>query len=314
MKVFYHNDPDGKCSGSLVHYFYEKLDSEIFTADGDIEYIPMDYSLEEDYFPFDSIKENEQVWIVDFHISKDEVRKLFKITQNVIWIDHHKSAIEDFADFNDFRIEGIRISDNLAGCELTWIYLMMMLNGKKVNGIPSQDVRKNSWFNKMPQHVQLVGDRDVWRWTFGDTTKYFGAGIMAQDMEPTSDFWIQCHKNNFVNGIVQDGRLIEKYKQIWALEYYSKNGFTAEIDGHECRACNIGKIGSEFFGEDQEKYKILMTFVVDGKGIAHTSLYSTNEDIDVSKIAVKRGGGGHKGAAGFMIPYTELLKEILPGD
>lgn len=29
------------------------------------------------------------------------------------------------------------------------------------------------------------------------------------------------------------------------------------------------------------------------------SLRAANDDVDVSKIAVKYGGGGHKGAAGF---------------
>ena len=35
------------------------------------------------------------------------------------------------------------------------------------------------------------------------------------------------------------------------------------------------------------------------KGQWAVSLYSSNADIDVSKIAKAKGGGGHKGAAGF---------------
>ena len=37
-------------------------------------------------------------------------------------------------------------------------------------------------------------------------------------------------------------------------------------------------------------------------------MYTDKADIDVSQIAVKHGGGGHKGAAGFQpSEYTDII-------
>lgn len=42
----------------------------------------------------ETIKPNEQIYIVDFSISSEEMRELLKITKDITWIDHHKTAIE----------------------------------------------------------------------------------------------------------------------------------------------------------------------------------------------------------------------------
>lgn len=41
-----------------------------------------------------------------------------------------------------------------------------------------------------------------------------------------------------------------------------------------------------------------MSYVYDGN-LYNILSFSSNEDIDCSKLAEKYGGGGHKGAAGF---------------
>jgi nanoRNase/pAp phosphatase (c-di-AMP/oligoRNAs hydrolase) len=54
---------------------------------------------------------------------------------------------------------------------------------------------------------------------------------------------------------------------------------------------------------DPEKYDAMLTFGW-RRGQWTVSLYSVKQDVDVSEVAVKHGGGGHKGAAGFQC--TEL--------
>jgi nanoRNase/pAp phosphatase (c-di-AMP/oligoRNAs hydrolase) len=50
----------------------------------------------------------------------------------------------------------------------------------------------------------------------------------------------------------------------------------------------------------------MMPFQFNGK-LWTVSLYTTKEHIDVSQIAKKRGGGGHKQAAGFQVQKIEDL-------
>ena len=91
MKCFYHNDADGKCAGFWVAHsaVMENLETPI-------EFVEMSY---EKSFPMDTIKPNERVYIVDYSISPDEMRELLKITTDVTWIDHHKTAIEKYDGF-----------------------------------------------------------------------------------------------------------------------------------------------------------------------------------------------------------------------
>ena len=75
MKCFYHNDADGKCSGFWVFQCAGMTDIHV-----DCEFIEMSY---ENPFPIDTICPNEQIYIVDYSISPDEMRELLKITTDI---------------------------------------------------------------------------------------------------------------------------------------------------------------------------------------------------------------------------------------
>ena len=106
MKCFYHNDADGKCSGFWVFQCAGMTDIH-----GHCDFIEMRY---EKPFPMDTIKPNERVYIVDYSISPNEMRELLKITTDITWIDHHKTAIEKYDGF-EYDIRGLRY-DGIAAC------------------------------------------------------------------------------------------------------------------------------------------------------------------------------------------------------
>ena len=90
MICFYHSDNDGKCAG----YWVDKcglLDEHGKT------FFKIDYGID---FPFDKIHKDERVYIVDYSIPPEQMDKLLEITPNVVWIDHHKSAIEMYKDYD----------------------------------------------------------------------------------------------------------------------------------------------------------------------------------------------------------------------
>ena len=116
MKCMYHADFDGKLAAFWVHQLAPKLD------DYDEEYIMINYGME---FPFEKIKKDEQVFIVDYSIMPEEMEELLKITNNVTWIDHHISAIKRYDGF-PHQIPGLRY-DGIAGCMLTYCYFKHML-------------------------------------------------------------------------------------------------------------------------------------------------------------------------------------------
>lgn len=282
MKCFYHDDMDGKCAGAIVHKFY-KVDRDYTKEMGEeCEFLRINYK---DEFPFDDIKPGETIVIVDFSLQKEgEFQKLLAITENVIWIDHHKTAIEKHGDLN---VRGIR-RDGTAGCELTWEFFYPNI--------------------AVPPVVKLLGDYDVWAFKYGEDTNKLQTGIRLYKTSPTSEEWLRWLDPKYYPAKeLENGQISLKYRDNYYAELVKSWSFFTEFEGHKVIACNAGSVSSQLFDSVSEDYDIMMPFVFDGKQWT-VSLY-TKKDIDVSEIAKKYGGGGHKKAAGFQckeLPFRKV--------
>lgn len=283
MKVFYHVDNDGKCAAYWVKHFVNNNDGY------ETEYIKINYGME---FPLEKINVDEIVYIVDYSILPEEMDKLFEITKNVTWIDHHISAIERYKGYNK-KIRGLRY-DGIAGCMLTYCYLKHMTN----HGLGEIKPFDKSMVEDAPMFTKLIADYDVWAFIYGDTTRAFQKGFELFKNEPLDEVWealFDCDNN--VEFITSRGYTIIEYRKNMMAEYCKAKGFEAELDGHKCFAVNMAMISSDDFVIDNvDDYDILVGFSFDGESWNY-SLRSTK--IDCSKVAMKYGGGGHKGAAGF---------------
>lgn len=295
MKCFYHNDMDGRCAGFWVHLSVGINDG--YYGVDDISFIPIDYK---DKFPFENIRPNEQIYIVDFSIQPAEMEKLLQITDNITWIDHHKTAIEKYKDF-PYHIRGVRY-DGVAGCMLTYCYIHHMTS-RGEGRIKPFDFAMTK---EAPGFTKLIADWDVWTFEYGDRTRYFKLACDSLDLRPESETWTRFFENpDFENQLVEKGKAITSFRDQWA-KSYMELGFSVQFEGKKCFAVNLGRCNSEYFKSlPSGEYDILMPFVYDGRQFT-VSMYST--DTDVSEIAKKYGGGGHKGAAGFQCKELPFLK------
>ena len=175
MKCFYHNDADGRCAGFWVH-----LNVGINDQYQDPSFIEMSYAKP---FPMETIRKDEQIYIVDYSISTDEMRQLLKITENVTWIDHHKTAIDKYQDF-EHEIRGVRY-DGIAGCMLTYCYIHHMTQ-RGEGDIKQFDI---SMIKDAPMFTKLIADWDVWKFDYGDDTRHFITAFNAYNFEPASELW-----------------------------------------------------------------------------------------------------------------------------
>lgn len=293
MKCFYHNDADGRCSGFWVHLSVGINDQYL-----DHGFIEMSYAKP---FPMESIRKDEQIYIVDYSISPDEMRQLLKITKNVTWIDHHKTAIEKYKDF-EYKIRGIRY-DGVAGCMLTYCYIHHMTQ-RGTGDIKPFDP---SMTKDAPRFTKLIADWDVWKFEYGDDTRHFITAFNAYDFWPSSRLWDGfLSSDDFTcSEFIKKGITMNAFRDGWARDYMNL-GFESEFEGVKCFAVNLGRCNSEYFKSlPVGKYDVLMPFVFDGDQYT-VSLYSTT--IDVSEIAKKHGGGGHKGASGFQCKELPFKK------
>jgi nanoRNase/pAp phosphatase (c-di-AMP/oligoRNAs hydrolase) len=107
------------------------------------------------------------------------------------------------------------------------------------------------------------------------------------------------YSRRFFDDIITKGNTIIKYRKNWMKAYLDSKGFETELDGYKCYAVNMAMISSDDFESiDTDQYDMLIGFSFNGKKWRY-SLRSDNGRVDCSKIAMKYGGGGHKGAAGF---------------
>ncbi len=287
MKCFYHNDLDGFCAGAIVYKFY-KIDRDFTKQVGeDCQFICINYNQD---FPFDTIKSNETIILVDYSLQKEgEFDKLFSITNKIIWIDHHKSAIEKHKDFtNKHGILGMR-EDGISGCVLTWKYFY-----------PNQNI---------PSIVDMIGAYDIWDFSiWGEKLNVLQSGIRLYDYTVNSNNWTSWFSSIAnIKSILDKGEIALLYRTNMYQGLIQSWSFWAEFEGYKAICCNVGSTSSQLFDSIKEDYDIMIPFVFDGKQWT-VSLY-TKKDIDCSEIAKKYGGGGHKKAAGFQckeLPFTKL--------
>lgn len=283
MIVFHHNDLDGRCAAAIIGR-WKWMDSLC----PEITYVEMDYNKA---VPADKIGFGEQVVIVDFSFKPEVMDKVFLITPNVIWIDHHATA-KSYDYGNKCELAGLRdFSDKgLSGCELTWKYIYP--------GKP------------MPQGVALIGDYDAWRLTRNPDCFRFYEGLkLKKDQSPTAKFWDEIFEDSFsfVNSVMIVGETAILYRDAYCEDFIKQFGYETELDGVKMFAVNLFRFGSKCFGERMKQYPACIGYAHDGKQY-QVSLYS-DTGVDVSVICKAHGGGGHKGASGFQCKELPFIAQ-----
>jgi uncharacterized protein len=268
-------DYDGICSGAIVKHWRKN------TILVGVDY---HYNFEE-YRHY--ISAQNDVYIIDFTWPLETMKWIEAKTRNLIWIDHHISAIKE-AEEALFNPLGLRRSGT-AACQLTWEYL---LSSRALIGCPT------------PEAVELLGRYDVW--DLDDKVLAFQYGVKAANLKAESPEWTNLFTEDgsldehLVNEILDIGAPVLNYVNADAEKYMASFAYETEIDGLRILACNRAKVNFLFFKSmyDPEKHDAVCAYAWTGSRYA-ASFYTDKEDVDVSVLAKKFGGGGHKKAAGF---------------
>ena len=246
------------------------------------------------------------------------------VTQNgpqqpagLIWIDHHKSSIETHPK----SIAGYRI-DGVAACRLAWQWFSKFPSQEDIydtdNFLPSKQEFIDRKVSE-PLAVRLAGEYDIWD-KRDPRAELFQHGLRSREMTP--DIWETILGNVTENSITVDA-LLEggkslQYAQTKQNESIIKElGFTFQWEGITFLACNHARYNSFLFTvglkpEHDACFGFKFTgHCAGGKPFMQwsISLYHApgKEHHDLSKIAVKYGGGGHRGACGFQTDKLPFL-------
>lgn len=268
MKCFYHSsDLDGHCSGAIVQHFHPHCET-----------IGINYG--ED-FPWYTISQGETVFMVDFALQPFSGMERLNTLADLIWIDHHKTAIEE-AELRGFGCKGIR-RIGIGACALTWEYMTK---------VPA------------PYAVGLLAEYDVWDHSNPNTLPFQYGLRFEEDTRPDQTaLWEKLFDGkSFVVEIVDRGRLLLEYERRQNAKFCAAYSFETTLATYRAIAINKGFTNSKVFDSvwDPEKYDMMVTFCRLPKAQQWAvSMYTDKKEVDVGAIASHFGGGGHKNAAGF---------------
>lgn len=218
--------------------------------------------------------------------------------ENLIWIDHHKSAIEKYSpDIPGYRIDGV------AACRLAWQWFTAHLEQLASFDLPTKEQYVNREVNE-PLAVRLAGEYDIWD-KRDPRAELFQLGLKAVFL--TDGVWeelLEPKNLDLIPSILDRGELIQYYREQEYQDVITSQGFTVEFEGLKFLACNSHEcdIRSQLFTAGiLPEHDGLLGFTYTGSKW-RISMYGvpSKPELDFSVIAKKHGGGGHKQACGFI--------------
>lgn len=283
--IIYHNkDLDGFCSAMIVFKYL----LGIGVNQSQINLIGYDYADEKS----PKIPAGD-VYIVDLCLPDNDMILLRSAVDEVVWIDHHKTSIDNSIGKWDWFEGSRKIGDSAA--LLSWRFFF--------GDAP------------VPPLVEVIDRFDVWKrgedweeilmWQYGLRKHTYDPGDNIDDWMTLLDM------KNLPLDIYNDGRTILEYIKEQNAKT-AKRSFDLQFHGLTFLAVNQGDVNSNVADTVALPYHDgILTFKYDGavrKWVV--SLYGNEDadrDFDLSKIAKAMGGGGHAKACGFTVSSIEEL-------
>jgi len=312
--IIYHSkDLDGLMSGAIAYSHYQS-----FSDLSKIKTIGWDYD-----DPIPDTSQYTKVVILDISFPMDVMAKISEQAK-LIWIDHHITAFEDYEDYVELNGSFDVIipiyaqhgdSNYFAACEKTWLYFNKMNMLYNMHNTSLRD--EKDYESAIPQIIRYLGAYDTWRYKkykdvyseadqdeiiklqHGSLIKFQSIDDICNHIDHVEAFVYNMPDTYFYNQLLESGMVCQK-----AFEFLNKracnSAFEIKINRKQAICLNNNGSGSQSFKSiyNPDKHDIMMSFYYKGKGMWSVSLYSDN-GTDVSEIAIRQGGGGHKGASGF---------------
>lgn len=275
--ICYHAaDYDGILSGYLAQgQFLTHVPRMLGVNYGDVP--PLSLLREESY---------RHLVIVDFSWPMDIMHELSAAVSHMIWIDHHKTALEAYQAAAPFPDKDIVVLDlSKAACELVWDHF---------------------WpYSSISRGIQAIGAWDIKDWSNvpEDQSENFQYAVrLAMPTCEDSRTWSDLLNPAEWSQHQETGRLIRRWERK-NNEYRAKYFSTVMWEGLTWRM----QVGSAtpvevMWSVDPGPYAgIIGVNFTNGKWTVSLRRVPGSE-LDLSALAKRHGGGGHPGAAGFTCP------------
>jgi oligoribonuclease NrnB/cAMP/cGMP phosphodiesterase (DHH superfamily) len=228
------------------------------------------------------------------------------VWNQIIWIDHHKTSIEKWTG----SIPGYRI-DGVAACRLAWQWFTNAVNRPCTCEVPHSEghydyclkmrypTKEEYTHRKVsePLAVRLAGEYDIWDKRDPD------AEVLQYALRATEVNFSSLLVAGNIDALLMQGSVAQRYAQNVDASICQSRTWVMPWEGLNFLCLNSARFNSLVFAAKdvpETGHDALMGFCFNGK-VWTVSLYHAKHrtDLDLSEIAKKYGGGGHRGACGF---------------
>jgi oligoribonuclease NrnB/cAMP/cGMP phosphodiesterase (DHH superfamily) len=230
-----------------------------------------------------------EVVIVDFSYPRPRMEQLVAQASRVLLLDHHQTAQEALQPMLDAGVIEGMIDLTRSGAMLAWNYFH-----------PDQPP---------PQLLRHVQDRDIWQWALPGTQEIL-AGALSYPF--TFEEWDRL-MNMDPSVLYQEGVHIVRNRRRDMDQVLPLVTRRMRIGGHVVPVANLPPNMAAEGANRLAREAPFAAAYWDGPQVRTFSLRSRGGTVDVAKIAQQYGGGGHRNAAGFRLPYSRVAElEVEP--
>jgi len=236
---------------------------------------------------------DKEVYIVDYSYPREVLLEMKAKAKSLVLLDHHKSAMEKVGDL-DF----CTFDMNRSGAGMAWDYLF-----------PNE---KRHWL------IDYTEDKDIWRWTCQNSREVnsalqsypltFEAMDELSKRQPieTTNYFDEHGEHHTASALRDEGATILRANRNM-IDGIVNKAREIDIQGHKVMCVNSPVLQSEIGNYLSKNKPFAAVWFENELGEKVYSLRSSENGVDVSKIAAAYGGGGHAKAAGFRLKVGENL-------
>lgn len=224
----------------------------------------------------------KNVVILDFSFDNATTKNMIEEANQLLVIDHHKSAMVELHDISNTHFDMTK-----SGAILSWEFFH-----------PGKEP---------PKFIKYIQDRDLWAWEL-DYSKEFSA---AFDMVPFEfEEFEKFEDDSVFDDAVKRGSYILAYSKT-VVKKVCEKAQLRKLDEKEVLVVNASHWMSEIGSRLAPDCDFAMIWYWDHDAReTKVSLRAFHDTVDVSEIAKRFGGGGHKKAAGFQLPKNKHVEDI----
>ncbi len=221
--------------------------------------------------------DNKEIYFIDIVPKPEILEGVISKNKSVVVIDHHKSNEPTMALLKNFKFEIAK-----SGAVLAWEYFF-----------PDKPV---------PLLLSYVQDVDIWTLKLPSSSEVASyVDSIKQDFDTWDKLVANMDDPNARDEIIKNGKLLNGYKDGIIERLIEHDAQMVEFEGIRTLVVNSPILGSLIGHALTKKLPPIGIIWSESRKEVHVSIRS-DRSVDVSLLAEKYGGGGHKGAAGFRLP------------